>query len=670
MTGGTLTHCVVRDLVYLSSKLYNCSGAGIGVGGNNVTIDTCLIRDNTCFGGWNGNSVTRGGGIYVGDCTGVVVQNCTVVNNSAKEGGGIYTANSSTVVRNCVFAGNTATTQSPSSAGCPNLCAANAGTWAANVGPCVVDSGKGVGDAVRVGDPLFVDAANGDFHLASADSPAVGFGVSYDGQEGDLEGKVRKTIPDCGCYETDYVIVPVAVGASFDRNVCNKGETIAFSATVTGIPEGETVSATWKLTDTYGTEYLLPGTGLTVAVPMTVAGYFTLTCSVVGMLNPGVRGTFIGSQTLRVIPPVVYVDVASTNPRIPYDTPQTAATGITAVFDVVSTNCTIQFAEGTYIFDKNVRDKSKWKYAFELDYPFTLRGAGRDKTTLKYSHTDNQASGEPAFGIVLLNHPQALVEDMTLSRGIASYGGSVKIEANGGTVRRCRISDGNARYQNAQGSALYMNSAEALVTDCLIEDNDSLPLYGWGGVVGTIYVNAGTLRNCIVRNNTVTRGDKNFKDAREIVHAGAQAVVENCTIVGNEDRSDQPAALYVALGAQVINTIITSNAAPNVTTSTTLYGAPDWRVASVAAANGVSNCFFNADIPLGAACRSGEVGFVDYAGTNYMLTLESRCCNRGQTKAWMDGATDFYGQPRVFGSCVDIGAAECQEIRGMMLLVR
>ena len=50
------------------------------------------------------------------------------------------------------------------------------------------------------GDPKFVDAANGDYHLAS-DSTAKGAGASYSGIGKDLDGKDFASPPSIGCYE-------------------------------------------------------------------------------------------------------------------------------------------------------------------------------------------------------------------------------------------------------------------------------------------------------------------------------------------------------------------------------------------------------------------------------------------------------------------------------------
>jgi len=49
-------------------------------------------------------------------------------------------------------------------------------------------------------DPLFVDAANGDYDL-SADSPCINSGTSESAPEYDIAGTLRDAFPDMGAYE-------------------------------------------------------------------------------------------------------------------------------------------------------------------------------------------------------------------------------------------------------------------------------------------------------------------------------------------------------------------------------------------------------------------------------------------------------------------------------------
>lgn len=61
-------------------------------------------------------------------------------------------------------------------------------------------SGEAVGTGSSSGDPAFVDAANGDYHLG-ASSPAIGAGAAYAGLGVDLDEVAFADPPAVGCYE-------------------------------------------------------------------------------------------------------------------------------------------------------------------------------------------------------------------------------------------------------------------------------------------------------------------------------------------------------------------------------------------------------------------------------------------------------------------------------------
>ena len=178
-------------------------GGGIGVRGIgmlSVEIDACLVYGNTVGPGWD-QGKSHGGGIGIiarNDSTDTVstfIRNTTVVNNSVKGstslGGGIYIAQGDTTLVNCIVSGNTA--EATATAGDANVAYKDA-TVASAVGTKTTTCLFG-------GTPLFVDAANGDYHLAE-NSPAIEAGTDYAGLEKDLDGKYFSYLkPAIGCYE-------------------------------------------------------------------------------------------------------------------------------------------------------------------------------------------------------------------------------------------------------------------------------------------------------------------------------------------------------------------------------------------------------------------------------------------------------------------------------------
>lgn len=148
--GYQRSNTFVIDCVFRNNNAENYSGA-IG-----VTAIRCLFYGNT---GWN-NAIP----LAVSDAT-----NCTVYGNSGGSyGGGVYDVNAV----NCIIWGNAA----------PEV------TSPATVNYCIVQGGY-AGTGNLTSDPLFVNAANGDFHLQT-NSPAKNSGnptiLNADGSRSDM----------------------------------------------------------------------------------------------------------------------------------------------------------------------------------------------------------------------------------------------------------------------------------------------------------------------------------------------------------------------------------------------------------------------------------------------------------------------------------------------------
>ena len=78
---------------------------GFDIQVSNVRLDGFKIQNGLADEGAMG---ARGGGVFIANCSGLVVANCTFLNNSSNySGGGIYIFSSSAVkIENCLFAGN------------------------------------------------------------------------------------------------------------------------------------------------------------------------------------------------------------------------------------------------------------------------------------------------------------------------------------------------------------------------------------------------------------------------------------------------------------------------------------------------------------------------------------------------------------------------------------
>lgn len=172
-------------------------GGGINCGNSLVTVKDCTFSNN--------DAIAKGGGLYIGRGSDAEVSGCRFMDNTAKFGGGVYNLYCTTQLTNCILAGNSADRGAALFNGESTVTVRNC-TFSKNVaGPkdggianywdsttTVLDSilwGDGrrelrlAGGAVAViysdiqggwpgdgnidVDPLFVDPANGDYHLKS-----------------------------------------------------------------------------------------------------------------------------------------------------------------------------------------------------------------------------------------------------------------------------------------------------------------------------------------------------------------------------------------------------------------------------------------------------------------------------------------------------------------------
>lgn len=200
---GIITNCE-----FINNRTANYNGGGLAfLNGKDVAniITNCLFA---------GNSGIWGGALFAGSNEIVKVTNCTFANNSAVGGtapqGGAIFCNGFLNLANNVMYGNLmgdVNYQIANSNGTTATLAANTNIIQNSLtgyAGTITYANDALTDAYD-GNPLFVDAANSDFHLQSA-SPAVDYGngdLVPAGTTKDLDGKNRffNDLVDLGCYE-------------------------------------------------------------------------------------------------------------------------------------------------------------------------------------------------------------------------------------------------------------------------------------------------------------------------------------------------------------------------------------------------------------------------------------------------------------------------------------
>jgi hypothetical protein len=227
---STLNHCLLAG----NSTLNNGGGAGFSVlndctlvgnqannggGASDSTLNRCSIEANS--------SVQAGGGAYLS-----TLQNCYVIGNMGNTGGGVSTCTlnnsviasnlasffgggeASSILNNCTLVGNAATEGGGAWDGTLNNCVvwyndASGGqnfstAWMTlSMNNCATSPSPPNGNGNITLEPLFVDAASGNFHLQAL-SPCVDHGLnSYMTNSVDLDGNPRivNGTVDIGAFE-------------------------------------------------------------------------------------------------------------------------------------------------------------------------------------------------------------------------------------------------------------------------------------------------------------------------------------------------------------------------------------------------------------------------------------------------------------------------------------
>ena len=233
--GGTLNNCTLTGNTAgwgggsFEGTLNNClltgNTANDGGGANGGTLNNCTLTGNTAqYGGGSyggtlnnciltGNTADTGGGYYNTGHGGGTLNNCILTGNTAQYGGGAYNGR----LNNCTLTGNTATDEGGGSYGGTlkncivwgnSLTGSGASTnhyesWFSYSCTAPVPSGDDDGGGNIEDDPLFVNAANGNYRL-KPNSPCIDKGNNGDvvGTR-DLDGNPRiwNDTVDMGAYE-------------------------------------------------------------------------------------------------------------------------------------------------------------------------------------------------------------------------------------------------------------------------------------------------------------------------------------------------------------------------------------------------------------------------------------------------------------------------------------
>ena len=658
----------------LERSVFTRHNGGTTVWNAGGTIKNCLVygNSNTVQGQFNtGNP--RFGGVYQ---TSGRIYNCTICDNSnSKTGGSGLRVIGGDAINNIVR-DNTATdgtTVSYSFSG--------SGLFATNL----LDSASLIANNF-VGDPMFVDKANGDYHLRGG-SPAINTGARLALVKDDLDGNSRPfgSAPEIGCYEYTNVASKLTATLKVSAYDIGAGDVVTAIAEADG-PDLTGLEYTWSID---GVEQACDGDTL-IVTPATGERVISVTVSV----RDGAE-TDMAEKTVAVHPYEVFASPTGGD-VFPYDTPAKAATNVVDAFEAVwkisSATAVVNVAEGYYKVDTG----------FSLSTPVHVIGAGSEKTVL--DGTDSKLS---AFA---LSSSKAYVKGFTVSnfycrtaagggfrmsgglvegcrvvkcRGTTMSGGGVYM--TGGTftncvVRDCRIVRSDTGYNRGEG--LFME--KGLVFGCTFEDNktDTINSNGIGAHLtgGTLenctfvgqnatplYNAGGTVRNCLIYGNTANCADtSNYRKTGGVYQSAGK--IYNCTIVANTNLAS---TVGVAPGLRVAGGAAVNNIVWGNVSSDDFAGLARESASAVVNTN-LADCV----VDFGVGNVSGNPRFRNFRHGDFRLkgaAWSNPCIDKGDNSVW-DGVADprdLDGNPRIdkVGKVVDLGCFE-HEFIGLMLLVR
>ena len=307
--------------------------------------------------------------------------------------------------------------------------------------------------------------------------------------------------------------------------------------------------------------------------------------------------------------------------------------------------------------------------AAQVENQVQIVGSGERASVVRLAAKPEDTSDrDKEQAVFYLNNANARLENLAITTGGKDHGRGVYV-ANG-TVENCSITNCVTNNGRFNGAGIYMKSGS--VCNCFINDNMASSSGGNNKEGGGIYMEGGLVENCTISSNYACygrggSGSGNGGGVRikggtlrsslvvgNLAHgkgsgvnaSGDTSVVENCTVVKNDNLSSTfTSGLYASGKTVVRNTIVRYNR--NTA--------------------GEANVYRDSTATFDRVCTTDEAGetgviaaapvFADAEGGDWRLTYCS-CVDAGADMPWMAGATDLDGAARIAGEHVDIGCYE------------
>ena len=619
---GTIDHSIVMD--NRSTTVQNVYGAGIGAlnTAGPVIVDTCLIAKNTIASGGSGAGI----GIK-NEHVALVVRNCTiagnVASNSSAQSGGIRTEGGwgPVTVVNTIAAGN--------------MVASNEGNFVA--GHEIMSDSKNCmfglsteGTSITgviYGDPVFVDAANGDYHLGGG-SDAIGGGATYTGLGVDLDNVSFAAAPSIGCYEYAGAEPPTphvhAWGApTYSWTATSSGYDCKAMAVCTGNSShvtNETVTAAYEVVEAATTE--AAGTGRYTAT--FTSELFTVQTKDVTIPkldpDPG-PGPGPGPDPADAILPGA--SAATTR--------QTIQDAIDAA---APTQGVVTLGSGLFEIDAQLN----------VTGGVTLVGQGWERTTIK------PASGSNVRCVLLDNG--ARVEGVTLTGGkvTVDHDGGAGAWVKNGTISWCCITNNTTGSHYVMGCGVSFSDGQGSIDHSIVIGNTTTGqgIYG-AGIGANNTAGAVVIDTCLIVKNLINGGGAGGGIGMKDINSNC--FIRNCTVADNVANTHS-GGIRLENGSGKV-TMVNTIAALNKMKSGAEINCADNYVIDKANS---SNCFFgnSSETSFAANSSSGDPKFVDSSNGDYHLQEDSPAKSGGITYSGIGADLDG----RQFAAAPSVGCYE------------
>ena len=505
-TTVTFEDCVIKENTYITS----CNGGGLYMSGGSVSLVRCKLRANRSAGTTYGAALHQAGGTLDMDA-------CAVVGNRGFAGtsGGLHiTGSAQTRIRNCLLAGNAATTYG----------AVYQGGGVVSIENCTVEGNSPTGLRRLSGTMTVTNSIvwnNGD------DLSGGSIGVSYSCVENTDDTGTGVIHTDPGFlpgYRLPSGSACINAGGDTAANVGLDGAYAETASTDSGLVDlGYHFDAAQTFVDRYvsptGTDDGAHGTGTgasayrTVSYALSQAGADTRVHIEAGSYTNGTE-TFPwsidvdGIQLLGADAATTIVDGTGAGSRI---------VAVNSVIGCVLSNLTFRGASvPSEILNGNIRVGGTVA---------VLMGAG--VRVVDCVVRDNESSGGSAHGV-----------------GLGMEGGSVELV-------RCKIRN-NLATSSAAGAGLYRYYGNLTMRSCEVVGNQTGPTNGKQGAgLYSYYYGRTRAFNCLFLNNSALY----LGFGGGIHHYQGALLVDNCTFLGNS-----PYGIYGQAGTiTVTNSILWDN---------------------------------------------------------------------------------------------------------------